>query len=307
MSVTAKWLVKIKLPYGGNERVAMDLAAGFADDEGVGLYQSLDTIAAELRKSPQQARRVMSRLIREKWLTVYEAANTPGSKRKTPLYRVNLAKLSAAPYPNAHLQRVAERAADKSGPPLTSDTGIKSDTPPTSDAAPVSDMSADPSHIRHETPPTSDSQGSSEVEVEVGGESEQPLSTAVADDGEAVSKPKRSANWYLETWNAVASQWGLTPIERITPERRKQLRTRAADPKFDWERILAKIPEAQGIHGKSWFTFDHLIKNGTNHVKLTEGQRNVPYGESGLPATRPQSRQAAALAALSGQPGGGNG
>ena len=84
MSSAAYWLVRTKFPDGGADLLVMNFVAGFADDEGLGFWPSLETIGGELRKSKQQARRVMKRLAKKDeggadgWLIVYQPANTPG-------------------------------------------------------------------------------------------------------------------------------------------------------------------------------------------------------------------------------------
>ncbi len=302
----ADLLLRTKFPYGGSELNIMHFVGRFADDEGLGFFPSLEVIAGEIRRSEKQTRRAMKRIVSEGWLTVHEAANRPGAKRKTAHYQVNLDKLREAPFPNKYCERLWNKLVLSKHVPagaMVVQTPPADVTPPTEGRSPVGvpaplpPASPDPSHGRPSTPPTGGSQGCKEVELEVGCEGEeQPLSPD--GDGGGSGRPKRSANWYMEKWNDQAPLHGLALVQKITAERRKQLKVRAADSGFDWERILARIATAYGVHGAQWFTFDHLIKNGTNYVKLEEGARDTPWGERGLSETRQNAGQSKTALAM---------
>ena len=172
----AYWLVRTKFPDGGADLLVMNFAAGFADDEGLGFWPSMETIGGELRKSKQQARRVVKRLVKGGWLILHEPPNRPGAKRQTAHYRLNLEQLRSAPYPNEHCKRLAGKVVNKGGAAIKDDTPVKSDTPTSSDtgikddAQPLSDSTMTP--ITSDTGPLPEviARGTVEVTVEVTGE-----------------------------------------------------------------------------------------------------------------------------------------
>ena len=85
-------------------------------------------------------------------------------------------------------------------------------------------------------------------------------------------------------WNA---QEGTKRIHKLTAERRKKLSVRLRDPDWPWEAAIGKMPIAP-IGDSGWVpTFDWLIKNESNAVKLAEGayepaQASKPKGPAVL-------------------------
>ncbi len=304
MSSAAHWLVRIKFPLGGAELLVMGFVAGFADDDGLGFWPSLETIAGELRKSRQQARRVMKRLVKDGWLTVHEAANTPGAARQTTHYKLNMDKLRAEPFPNAHCARlaakVAAKRADKGTPiefdtPTVSGTGVGSGTPTESgtgagsDTEPLPDRAADPSHIGPETPPGSDTQVVKAVEVEVEVERDGPPLPAGA-GGDRTTRP---AEFYREDYNRIAAPLELPIVTDLSPARKAKLKTRLRDPAFDWDEIMRKLPEAKwGIESRT-LTFNFLIENDDNFRKMLEGNydgKQRGFSELRQPRREPEAK-----------------
>lgn len=299
MSSAARFLVRIKFPLGGAELLVMGFVAGFADDDGLGFWPSLETIAGELRKSPQQARRVMKRLVKDGWLTVHEPANTPGAARKTAHYRLNMDKLRAEEYPNEHCARlaakVAAKTADKGTPiesdtPIVNGTGVESGTPAGSgtgigsDQGPLSYRAADPSHIGPCTPPGSDTQVVKAVDVEVEVERDEPPLPAGA-GGDRTTRP---AEFYREDYNRVAAPLGLPIVTDLSPARKAKLKTRLRDPAFDWDAIMRALPRAKwGLESRT-LTFNFLIENDDNFRKTLDG--NYDGKQRGFSETR-QPRQ----------------
>ena len=78
-------------------------------------------------------------------------------------------------------------------------------------------------------------------------------------------------------WNTVCGAAGLPRVVKISEARRVQIRTRWADPDFrdNFPELLTKGAASSFATGKDngrpFFTFDWLFKNGTNYVKVLEG------------------------------------
>jgi len=85
----------------------------------------------------------------------------------------------------------------------------------------------------------------------------------------------------VSTWNELARQIGCPTVAKLSNGRRRKLTVRLNDPEFRWPAILEAAREAKGAHGKAWFTFDFLIENDTNYLKLLEGKYREAIGPPG--------------------------
>lgn len=93
--------------------------------------------------------------------------------------------------------------------------------------------------------------------------------TPPADD--LVLKPEH----VVEVWNERAPTWGLAPIRKLTPQRRRKLQTRIRENSIDefTEAISAigRSPFLRGENGRGWRAdFDWMLEP-KNFTKLTEG------------------------------------
>jgi hypothetical protein len=80
---------------------------------------------------------------------------------------------------------------------------------------------------------------------------------------------------YVDIWNLFATSRQLSRVEQVSDSRRKKIRTRLGESGFDFIAILAKIKASGHLKGNNkdgWkCTFDWLIENDSNYVKILEG------------------------------------
>lgn len=81
---------------------------------------------------------------------------------------------------------------------------------------------------------------------------------------------------FIDSWNLFASIYKLSSIESISESRRKKFGTRCGETGFDFLRVLEKIkssPHLKGDNQRGWkVTFDWIIENDKNYLKIIEGQ-----------------------------------
>lgn len=83
---------------------------------------------------------------------------------------------------------------------------------------------------------------------------------------------------YADAWNHVAAQCGWTKVVKLSESRKRQLRARLKDQDFDWKAILEAARSSQGLRGQQWFSFDWLLKNDQNYLKVLEGKYKRAFG-----------------------------
>jgi DNA-binding PadR family transcriptional regulator len=102
-------------------------------------------------------------------------------------------------------------------------------------------------------------------------------------------KPIVDMNIYMQKWNSLASRNSLSKITSLTKSRREKLDARLKSGEFEklFERALDEIAKSQYLLGaKGWkVTFDWLIKNDENILKVVEGnyrdgEKKNPYADS---------------------------
>lgn len=83
---------------------------------------------------------------------------------------------------------------------------------------------------------------------------------------------------YVDTWRLFASTYKLPSIDTISDSRRKKFKTRISEPAFDFYKVLEKIKTSGHLKGdnqRGWtVTFDWIIENDKNYLKIMEGQYN---------------------------------
>ena len=106
VSVRTMALVWDRFPGSGSALLTMLALADFGNDQGGSIHPSMATIAAKVRLTQSQARRVVHNLIANDWISVVgnDTGGAPGSTRH---YQLNLKKLNetasahASPTPSA--------------------------------------------------------------------------------------------------------------------------------------------------------------------------------------------------------------
>lgn len=84
---------------------------------------------------------------------------------------------------------------------------------------------------------------------------------------------------YVDLWNLFSDKFGCAMVKKPTDSRKKKLRVRLNDKNFSFTNILREAKTQELALEGSWFTFDWLIANDTNYVKVLEGKyRRKPNG-----------------------------
>lgn len=81
---------------------------------------------------------------------------------------------------------------------------------------------------------------------------------------------------YMDLWNLSAIGNRLATTKTINTGRLNKFRTRIKEPAFDFVKILEEIKQSghlRGENGHNWkVTFDWVLENDSNYVKIIEGQ-----------------------------------
>lgn len=88
---------------------------------------------------------------------------------------------------------------------------------------------------------------------------------------------------YVDAWNFIARKFGWSQVQKLTGQRTIWLKTRIADPDFDWKKILHAAIESKGLHAQQWFGFDFLVRNDTHFVQVLEGKYSRRFDERAAP------------------------
>ena len=87
-----------------------------------------------------------------------------------------------------------------------------------------------------------------------------------------------SSKEILKNWNELADKKNLPSITTITKSRRDKFKVRSAESSFDYKRILSFIDKSAflcGANNRNWkVSFDWILANDTNYVKILEGKYN---------------------------------
>lgn len=99
------------------------------------------------------------------------------------------------------------------------------------------------------------------------------------------SPPAFSVNSLFDTWNAHRGPLPRCTVLNDSRRRKSKARwTEKPDPAY-WASCVQKMAASSFCAGGSWATFDWLIANDNNHVKVAEGKYDnpdTPTGESGV-------------------------
>jgi hypothetical protein len=76
---------------------------------------------------------------------------------------------------------------------------------------------------------------------------------------------------YIDCWNMFAEKFGKQKIIKLTNSREQKLKARLKDETFIFPDILNKAHKQLFITENNWFTFDWVLQNETNYLKVLEG------------------------------------
>lgn len=77
---------------------------------------------------------------------------------------------------------------------------------------------------------------------------------------------------YVDLWNFFAEERKMPKVSKINATRKKKFALRIKDPAFNIIEILKKAAKSDFIAANNWFTFDWLLENETNFLKVIEGK-----------------------------------
>lgn len=77
---------------------------------------------------------------------------------------------------------------------------------------------------------------------------------------------------YVDFWNFFAHEKKLPQVSKINQNRRKKFSVRIKDPAFNFIEIIRKAATSEFILTNNWFTFDWILENETNFLKVLEGK-----------------------------------
>lgn len=85
---------------------------------------------------------------------------------------------------------------------------------------------------------------------------------------------------YVEYWNIFAGETGLAKIKVITDDRKRKLLKRLKEPAFTYTSILRKASQSEFLLNaeNNWFSFDWIVKNEQNYLKIIEGNYDKHTG-----------------------------
>lgn len=77
---------------------------------------------------------------------------------------------------------------------------------------------------------------------------------------------------YVNLWNLMADELGLSKVQAINDLRKKKIKTRSKEAEFDYVAILDKVRVSNDfLRLGKWFTFDWILENSGNYIKVLEG------------------------------------
>jgi hypothetical protein len=76
---------------------------------------------------------------------------------------------------------------------------------------------------------------------------------------------------YIFIWNVFAKENKLSEIKAMSEKRKKKLNVRIREKPFDIIKILSVAKKSDFILSSNWFSFDWIIENQTNYMKVIEG------------------------------------
>ena len=73
---------------------------------------------------------------------------------------------------------------------------------------------------------------------------------------------------YTDLWNLFAERYHYPTVRTITRKRKQKLKTRLNEQHFDFVAILRAAAASRRMH---WLSFDWIMENESNYVKILEG------------------------------------
>lgn len=105
---------------------------------------------------------------------------------------------------------------------------------------------------------------------------------------------------YKDYWNLFAKAKGLACIDKISDSRKRKLNVRMRDKNFDFTTILKTAGKSEFLLKGKWFSFDWIIENDSNYLKVIEGNYEKKEEETTLLSNQQNQNLSAAVRAIEG-------
>ena len=76
---------------------------------------------------------------------------------------------------------------------------------------------------------------------------------------------------YIFIWNVFAQENKMSEVKSVSDARKKKFKVRIREKPFNFLEILKNAKQSTFILGSSWFSFDWIIENESNYLKVIEG------------------------------------
>lgn len=87
---------------------------------------------------------------------------------------------------------------------------------------------------------------------------------------------------YVMLWNFMAQKFKLPEVKKISDSRRRKFRVRIKEEPFDFLAIVTKAVTSDFVRKGKWFSFDWVIENDKNYLKVLEGNYDPAPKETQL-------------------------
>lgn len=77
---------------------------------------------------------------------------------------------------------------------------------------------------------------------------------------------------YIQLWNLFSQKYGVVKVEKASKTREAKMRVRLNEENFDFVQILKSAAKQKFALESRWFTFDWIIQNDTNYLKVLENK-----------------------------------
>jgi hypothetical protein len=96
-------------------------------------------------------------------------------------------------------------------------------------------------------------------------------------------------NPYLDLWNIFASERKLPQVRDLTLSRKRKFHVRIRENGFDFIELLRKAAQSEFVLTSNWFTFDWILENDKNFLKVLEGNydNKTTTSKQGKPSQKP--------------------
>jgi len=103
---------------------------------------------------------------------------------------------------------------------------------------------------------------------------------------------------YVDMWNLYAEKYERPKIKLMPEKRKRKLNVRLHDKNFDFVLTLKKARESKFLMTGTFFSFDWIIENETNFLKVIEGnyKDGKPQEHNGTTKSQSKSERATAAA-----------